>query len=91
MALPVGSWTTQMVTKCHYNCEKCGEETNIFLWQKIMGSSEGLLAEMQGGRNLGKAKDEKDGAFPKLKEPAGLSMVPEGRNVKRWNWRNKWD
>ena len=56
-----------------------------------MGSSEGLLAEMQGGRNLGKAKDKKDGAFPKLKEPAGLSMVPEGRNVKRWNWRNKWD
>ena len=36
-------------------------------------------------------KDAKDGVFPKLKEPAGLSMVPEGRDVKRWNWRNKWD
>lgn len=21
---------------------------------------------------------------------AGLSMAPEGRDIKRWDWRNKW-
>ena len=88
VALPAGSWTTQKVIRCHYSCEKCWEKTNMFLWQKMTGCSAGLLAEMPGGGDMCKVKDS---AFQKPKEPAGLSMAPEGRDVKKWDWRNKWD
>ena len=57
----------------------------------MMGCSEGLLAEMPGGGDMWKVKDRKASAFQKPKEPAGLSMAPEGRDVKRWDWRNKQD